>query len=397
MIKNSKAFTVVEMMVTLAVIGGVVLMLPNLFIANVSMNKYFDVQALITQTRNLVIQNLQNKATTLRIMYDLHGTEGTELLNCLQEVNPKAECTKFNMTKREILKPASSTLQKRPDLSILNSKHGLTANCEQNCLFSITTSYRLTCRKQSCDSIEYLIKTEKMTGDSNDISLRQISNHNDYIVLNKGDLKKNFTEHMSCNDPNASFLFSFNYQTRDGECRNCQSNSGSPAGLSSCFSPTGGFANTGVLKSGMKIAPTSIALDAPIPDKIAIKFDLQQASNGKLSRVEVTCQAGGTTITLPATNSNMMMSSLRGSNQYQGTWSLDSSQIKNGSSYGLNCTMKGFNSSGFVVSLTNAFLNVYPTMNGMMDGETGLAPISNNNGTSTSGGGGFTAPSYSSP
>lgn len=395
MIKNSKAFTVVEMMVTLAVIGGVLLMLPNFFMANVSMNKYFDVQALMTQTRNLVIQNLQNKATTLRIMYDLHGSDGTALLNCLQEVNPNGNCTKFNMTKRETLKPAPSTLQQRPDLVILNSKHGLSANCAQNCLFSIATSYRLTCRKQSCDSIEYLIKTEKMTGESNDVSLRQISNHNDFIVLNKGDLKKNFTENMSCSDPNASFLFSFNYQTRDGDCRNCQSGPG--GGLTSCFSPTGGFTNSGVLKSDMEIAPKSIALDKPVPEKIAIKFNLQQASNGKLSRVETTCKAGDKMISLPTTNSNMMMSSLRGSNRYQGTWSIDSDLIKSGSSYTLNCTMKGFNSSGFMVSLTNAFLNVYATTGGMIDGDVGLAPIGNNNGGSNSGGGGFTAPSYSSP
>lgn len=395
MIKNNKAFTAIEMMVTLAVIGGVLMMLPNFFMANVSMNKYFDVQALITQTRNLVIQNLQNKATTLRIMYDLAGTEGTELLNCLQEINPNANCTKFNMTKREILKPAYNTLQLRPDLAILNSKHGLSANCEQNCLFSIATSYRLTCRKQSCDSIEYLIKTEKMAGESSDISLRQISNHNDFIVLNKSDLKKNFTEQMTCNDPNASFLFSFNYQTRDGECRNCQSGPG--GGLTSCFSPTGGFTNSGILKSGMEIAPKSIALDKPIPEKIDIKFDLQQATNGKLSRVEVTCKAGGSVISLPTTNSDMMMSSLRGSNRYQGGWSIDSDLIKSGSSYTLNCTMKGFSSSGFVVSLTNAFLNVYPTTSGMIDGETGMAPINGNNGSSTSGGGGFSVPSYSFP
>lgn len=394
MIKNDKAFTIIEMMVTLAVIGAIMMMIPNFFMANVSMNKYFDVQTLITRTRNLVIQNLQNKATTLRIMYDLAGTEGSELLNCLQEVNPKANCTKFNMSKRETLKPALSTLQKRPDLAILNSKHGLSANCEQNCLFSITTTYRLTCRKQSCDSIEYLIKTEKIATESNDISLSQISNHNDFIVLNKNDLKKNVTEQMACNDPNASFLFSFNYQTRDGECRNCQGGPG--GGLISCFSPTGGFTNSGVLKSGMSIAPKSIALDKPIPDKIDIKFDLQQATNGKLSRVEVTCRAGDSVITLPMTNSDMMMSSLRGSNQYQGSWSVDSNLIKSGTSYSLNCTMKGFNSSGFMVSLTNSVLNVYPNTASMIAGDTILGP-SGGNGGSWGGGGGFSAPSYSAP
>ena len=46
MIKNNKAFSLIELVVTMAIIGVVVLMMPKFFIANVSMNKSFDVQNL---------------------------------------------------------------------------------------------------------------------------------------------------------------------------------------------------------------------------------------------------------------------------------------------------------------------------------------------------------------
>ena len=396
MIKNNKAFSMIEMMVTLAVLGAVMLMMPNFFIANVSMNKYFDVQNLLSRTRNLTLQNLQNKNTVIRIMYDLHGPA---IVPCLQEINPSSECASFNMTERKKLVPASSTLTARPDLAILNSKHSLAATCEDNCLISISTEYKLNCRLRSCDSVEFLVKTEKIKNDKEDPAAQHITDTKDFVLLSKNDLKKVISEDMACTNPNLNFLFAFNYVTRNGTCNNCQPLAGATPG-SSCFSPGSSTKNSGVIKAGLNINPKSIALDAEIPEKIAVKFDLQQATNGVFGRVDISCVAGGTATPLPASTQSMMMSSLNGSNKYQGTWNLDSSSIKSGpSSYSLNCTLKAYDSQGLgIVAMAAASLIVYPTTAGQQGGDVGLAPPDGSPGPGGGPvGGGFTAPSYSAP
>lgn len=393
MIKNNKAFSLIEMMVTLAVLGAVVVMMPKFFIANVSMNKYFEVETLLSRTRSLVMQTLQNKNTVLKMMSNIHGPE---FVTCLQEVKPDANCGRFNMAQRTPIALNATVLRDQPNLTILNSKHGLHSNCDENCLFTIKTFYKVNCRQRSCDSIEFLVKTEKTNSTETDPSQRQISNQNELVILSKNDFKKMFTEEMSCSSPENNFLFGYNYLSRRGDCRSCGT------GPTPCFSPTGGFQNSGVLRSTLGLDPETIALDEPIPEKITLKFDLQQATNSVLGRVDLTCVVGDSSYSLPTELQTIMMRNLRRDNQHQGTIEINMSDIKTGpSSYHLNCTLKGYDSQGlYVVSLSSIAMAVVTSRGG--DGESPNIPETpdnpgGNGRRSTFIGGGFTVPSYSSP
>lgn len=395
MIKNNKAFSLIELVVTMAIIGVVVLMMPKFFLANVSMNKSFDVQNLYNRTHNLVMQNLQNKPRVLRMMAHLHGTD---LVTCLREVKPGANCTRFNMAQpRPIV--LTSTMRKDKELhgmEVIDSKQGLQGgDCEDNCLFGIKTSYRLSCRASSCDSIEFTIKTERTQSDDPALKMMKISDRADFVVLNKNDFKKEFSQAMACNDPSRNFLYSFNYLTRMGECKNCG------VGDSSCFSPTGGFKNSGVRATAISIEPGTIYLDQPIPENFAVKYHVAQATNAAIGRVEVKCLSGAVNRALPKKHAGNMMGELNGRNSHRGAWDLTPEEVATGTSYALTCTIKGFDPEGiYVVSFASATLRVYAKSPGKGGVPGDGPPVPDGGGDKPNpggGGGNFTPPSYDIP
>lgn len=396
MIKNNKAFSLIELVVTMAIIGVVVLMMPKFFIANVSMNKSFDVQNLYNRTHNLVMQNLQNKSRVLRMMAHLHGTD---LVTCLREVKPGANCTRFNMTQPSPIVLTSRMLDDKEmrGMEVIDSKQGLQGGkCDANCLFGIKTSYRLSCRASSCDSIEFTIKTESTQSNDPALKMMKISDRADFVVLNKNDFKKEFSQEMACNDPSRNFLYSINYLTRMGDCKNCG------IGDSSCFSPTGGFRNSGVRATKISIEPGTIYLDQPIPEKFAVKYHIEQATNAAVGRVELKCISGGANRALPDRLEGNMMSDLGGKNSHRGDWDLSAQEVASGSSYALTCTIKGFDPEGmYVVSFATTTLRVYPKLPRGADLPPGEGVIPPGDGGSNPGPGGggdnFTPPGYDFP
>lgn len=385
MTKNSKGFTVIEIMVTLAVLGAVVFLMPNFFVANGSMNRFFDIQNLINRTHIQAVHQLQNRKPILEYLSKQHSPK---LMNCLRELNPKNECAQFNM---------SNAVKLNWQDSILDSQHSLhNSLCKKDCLFAIKTFYKIFCRAHSCDSIEFLVKTEKLNDIEN--SLTQVRDQSELIVMTKNNFRESVSEDMTCPDPSKSFMFSYNYLTRSGTCRNCG------IGDSACFSPSGGFKNSGVLKNDLSLDPKFLILDEKIPDKISLKYEIQQATNGVFGRVDLNCQVGNKAPqALNDGKSAQMMSGLRNNNRHIDYWIFDAKDLATADkSYRLSCTIKGYDSTGnYLVSFKHTYIQIYPTRLGaasLPPGDGG--PVSDdggNNGGVNSGGSNFTAPSYSIP
>lgn len=381
MIKNKNGFTLMEMFLVLAILGIVTLQVPQLFSANSAMTSYFEVQNLLDRTHNAALQSLQNKKALLKRLTELHMDE---LARCIKQVNPDNNCAQFDM-----LTPATLVWPG----SVLNSKHSLqSGECISNCVIEVKTSYRISCRSSSCNSIEFLIATTKITTKAQ--ILNRIIEHKDAVLMGKNQFADSLTENMRCNDANKGFMFGFNYLSRTNTCRDCGS------GAAPCFSPSGGYENSGVTKNVLKVDPTSIVLSEEIPEKIALKFEIQQASNNILGKVSLTCNAGSKTVGLSNQQTSLMMSSLRKDNQYQASWEIPIEDVRSGpQAFRLSCSLKAYDYSGtYLISMSSAELMVYATEAQRAAAIAGGGGGSSGGSTGTgTGGGGFTVPSYSCP
>lgn len=376
--KNTQGFTLVEVFLVIAIIGVVAGLMPKMFIANSTMNHYFDVQTLINSTHGRVVHDLQNKDAVLGIMKNLYSAD---LVSCLQDLKPTNDCSRFNMSEPKQLQISDS---------ILNSQLNLNSEvCTEKCLISVTTFYKTSCRVSSCDSIQFSIKIGKIPSD--DPAMNQVIDSNDVVVLGKNHFRKNFAENMSCNVPGKSFLFSFNYLSRDGSCRDCG------GGFGSCSSSSGGFRNAGVLKSNLTFSPDHLIAAGTPPDTVTLNYEIQQATNDLISRVDISCQTGNAgPLALPDSASSQVMQGLNQSNHAQGSWAIPIQNLRAGNSYSLTCTLKGYDSdANYIISFFSTSLPVYATQadyDAVVNG-SGSGAFLMTGGSS----GGFSAPSYSCP